>query len=644
MVGLFALIAHALVLGILLLVLHRLVPRYGFAPLLIALGALTMMLQSQLGLFFEISPSIVFFFSQVALIPPILAVVLVIYVANGAAAARMIVYCILGVSLLVLVLAQTYRWTLGLPEAQTTTPITIGAAMSYINFNPRILIGSIIAFTADMLVITIVYQGLRNLRIREWLVVGLALTAAFWTDFVIFSAIVDFGSPIFTEGIPGGLLTKTIAALILWLPIAAYLSRVAPQVSTFIGGDNRPLFDIFLNRLGKLEKALSEAVTAREQTLNERQREAIYYGQLVNNIDQALWLADADQQAVFFVNSAYERMWGRPAEDFIGTRSTFEESIHPEDRERVIVGYPQHARGDYTIEYRIIRPDGTTRWVFDRVFPIRDEAGVIYRYAGLSSDITELKRAEQERVQLAIEQERVRLLRDFVAEVTHDLKTPLSSIHLKLYQASKVDDQQKRAEVLDELGEQVDRIGSMISDMLTLSRLESLNELTMHRVNLNDVINEITRERFALAHKKDITLVENLAREPLSILADRDDLGRAIGNLIDNAIHYTPAGGRIEVESQLEDAQAVLVVRDTGIGIAEGDLIKIFDRFYRGENGRQADPGGTGLGLAIVKRVVDAHHGRINVTSVVGKGTTFRIALPLARNGVANPDLTIHAR
>jgi two-component system phosphate regulon sensor histidine kinase PhoR len=273
--------------------------------------------------------------------------------------------------------------------------------------------------------------------------------------------------------------------------------------------------------------------------------------------------------------------------------------------------------------------------VRDRVVPIRDESGDIYRYAGLSSDITELKRAEEERVQLAVEREKVRLLREFVAEVTHDLKTPLSSIHLKLYQASKVDDPQKRAEVLDELGEQVDRIGGMVSDMLTLSRLESLNEFTMHRVNLNEIIGEVAQDRFDLANKKDIALLENLATEPLSVLADRDDLGRAIGNLIDNAIHYTPEGGRIEVESQVENAQAVVVVRDTGIGIAESDLANIFDRFFRGENGRKADPGGTGLGLAIVKRVVDAHYGRIDVTSALGKGTTFRIALPLVSNGTS---------
>jgi uncharacterized PurR-regulated membrane protein YhhQ (DUF165 family) len=105
-----------------------------------------------------------------ALIPPILTAILVIYVANGASSARLVLLCVVGVSVCVLLLAQTYRWTLGLPDAQTTTPITIGAAMSYISFSPRIVIGSIVAFIADMVVITIVYQGLRNAvpKLSEW--------------------------------------------------------------------------------------------------------------------------------------------------------------------------------------------------------------------------------------------------------------------------------------------------------------------------------------------------------------------------------------------------------------------------------------------------------------------------------------------
>ncbi len=635
MAGLVALIAHALGLGLLILLLHRVSTRYGFTPLLVTIGALTLMLQSQLGLFFEPSPGIVFFFSQVALIPPILAAILVIYVANGAGAARMIVICILLISLLVLLLAQTYRFALGLPGAQTTAPFTIGAAMSYITFNPRIVVGSIIAFLADMVVINLVYQGLRNLRVSEWLIVGIALLAAFWTDFVVFSLIVDVGSPKFVAEIPGGVLSKTIAALTLWLPVAFYLTRIAPAMPNFVGGANRPLFDLFLNRLTTIERALDEANEARQRTMTEKQREAIYFQQIVANIGEALWLADSQQQTVYYVNPAYERMWGRPAADFLGTSGGFETSLHPDDRERVIRGYEEHARGGYITEYRIIRPDGTTRWVRDRVFPIRDETGEIYRYVGFTSDITELKQAEIERLQLAVEQEKVRLLRDFVAEVTHDLKTPLSSINLKIYQATKTTVAEKRAQILNEVSEQAERMGSMINDMLTLSRLDSMSEFTLHRTNLNDLIAEVKQDRLQLAHKKSIRLHAALADKPIQILADRDDLARAIGNLVDNAIHYTADGGRIDVESYTNDSEAVIVVRDTGIGIPANDLQSIFERFYRAENGRAADPGGTGLGLSIVKRVIEAHAGRIEVESVVGRGTTFRVLLPLALNGSA---------
>jgi PAS domain S-box-containing protein len=446
---------------------------------------------------------------------------------------------------------------------------------------------------------------------------------------LVFSAIVDWGSPSFVEELPAGLLSKSVAALILWLPVSYYLTQVAPRLSSFVGGENRPLFDIFLNRPDALRMALDAAEAERLETLSEKKRESVYNEQIVNNIKDALWLADVSQKTVYFVNPAYERLWGRPAADFINDVGMFEASLHPEDRERVVRGYADHSKGDYSIEYRIIRPNGEVRWVHDRVVPIRDEAGVIYRYAGLTTDITELREAEIHRLQLVVEREKVQMLREFVAEVTHDLKTPLSSIHLKLYQASKLEDPVKRAHVLDEVRDQAERMGSMINDLLTLSRLESMSDPSLHRTSLNEIVVNVTQTRVGLASKKDIALTETLVQDVPLILADEDDLGRAIGNLVDNAIHYTPRGGRVELETAKEGRFAVITVRDTGIGIAESDLPNIFKRFFRAENGRAADPGGTGLGLAIVKRVVEAHSGKIDVESQVGSGTTFRVRLPL---------------
>jgi signal transduction histidine kinase len=156
-----------------------------------------------------------------------------------------------------------------------------------------------------------------------------------------------------------------------------------------------------------------------------------------------------------------------------------------------------------------------------------------------------------------------------------------------------------------------------------------MSDPSLQRTSLNKIVVNVTQTRVGLASKKDIALTETLLQDVPLILADEDDLGRAIGNLVDNAIHYTPRGGRVELETAKEGRFAVIIVRDTGIGIAESDLPNIFERFFRAENGRNADPGGTGLGLAIVKRVVEAHSGKIDVESKVGSGTTFRVRLPL---------------
>ncbi len=126
---------------------------------------------------------------------------------------------------------------------------------------------------------------------------------------------------------------------------------------------------------------------------------------------------------------------------------------------------------------------------------------------------------------------------------------------------------------------------------------------------------------------KAIELTLDLAETAPELQADRADLARALSNLIDNGLHYTPRGGHLRVETQVAGQSLVIRVSDTGIGIPPEDQPLIFDRFFRGTNARTVDPGGTGLGLVIVKKIVEQHGGQIEVTSAVGVGTTFSIYL-----------------
>lgn len=630
MSNLLLMIAHALTLGLIVLALHYITPRFGFAPLLVGIGGIAMLLQTQPGMYIQPFPGIILYYSSTVLVPTVLVAVLIVYVANGAVPARIIILCVMGISIFLLLFVQVYRDLLLLPGTQSGSVLTIGQMVNYLYLNPRVVIASLVAFAADLFVVAVFYQGMKNHAgaLPEWIAIGLALLVALWVDAIIFNLVADFGNRDFARELPGDIVAKTISAVALWIPTAIYLTRIAPQQANFMGGEGRPLFDLLFGSPQEIKVALVKTERALHDVEAARQRDSVYFRQIMENVSEALWLSDGAQRNVLYVNPAYERIWGRSAATMMASMDAFILSLHPEDRERIIAMLPQQRKGNYEVEYRILRPDGTVRWIRDRAYPIRDDKDEVVRITGICTDITETKRAEKERLELAVEKERVRVLRDFVAEATHDLKTPLSSINLKIHQLSRTEDPAQKAQVLEEVKLQSARMGKMIGDMLTLSRLESLTEFTLSRTDVNNLLRDICQRSSTIARQKDISIVQMLNDQVPQILADRDDLQRALSNLVENAIYYTPKGGRVQIQSNIANGDVVLRVSDTGIGIPASDVTHIFERFYRAPNARDFDPGGTGLGLAIVKKVVEQHRGRIEVHSEVGAGTQFTIYLP----------------
>jgi len=153
--------------------------------------------------------------------------------------------------------------------------------------------------------------------------------------------------------------------------------------------------------------------------------------------------------------------------------------------------------------------------------------------------------------------------------------------------------------------------------------------LSRESVDLRDVVQELINQLAMLAEQKDIVLTGDVQPVPL-VSGDKLRLRQMAANLIANAIRYTSEGGRVNVRLEAVEQGVKLVVEDTGIGIPEADLPRIFDRFYRVDKARSREEGGSGLGLSIVKWIVDAHHGDITVESVVDEGTTFTVVLPRA--------------
>ncbi len=226
-----------------------------------------------------------------------------------------------------------------------------------------------------------------------------------------------------------------------------------------------------------------------------------------------------------------------------------------------------------------------------------------------------------------------RARKEFLSNVSHELRTPLSSIKLMLETVLATPGDEARDMFVPQALMQVDRLTSLVGQLLEQARAESGQmKLALREVDLEAVARPIVASFEPQAANKDVTL-ELLALRPVVVEADADRLAQVFVNLIDNAIRHTSAGGRVKIELDARDSDAVIRVRDTGEGIPYRDVPRIFERFYVVDRSRKREigGGGAGLGLAIVTSIVDAHGGGISAESMLGRGTTFTIRLPIVR-------------
>jgi PAS domain S-box-containing protein len=270
---------------------------------------------------------------------------------------------------------------------------------------------------------------------------------------------------------------------------------------------------------------------------------------------------------------------------------------------------------------------GENHCILVNKIPFYDSEGRIAGLVALGHDITELKRAEGERVELELERKKVDFYREFIGSMTHDLKTPVATIKMSAYLLTKLSDPVKLEKQHARLNRQVERLQKMIDDILTVARLDYLPELTFEKINLNTFLEDIKDQLHTKAQQKNITLDLDLAPDLPLINAARDDLLRALLNLVENAVNYTPESGHVYLRSYLQGQSVICEIQDTGIGIDATALPHIFEQFFRAPNARKFEAG-TGLGLAIVKKIVNLHQGKIKVSSILGEGTTFHLNIP----------------
>lgn len=219
--------------------------------------------------------------------------------------------------------------------------------------------------------------------------------------------------------------------------------------------------------------------------------------------------------------------------------------------------------------------------------------------------------------------------RQFVSDASHELKTPLASIKLLTDSILQNDmDSVTTKEFVGDIGDEADRLNRMTEKLLSLTRIEGQSESAYEIVYLAPTVQRVARMLSAIAQNNDIRLELNLKQDsPILIL--EDDLYQIIFNLIENGIKYNTPGGQLTVTLLREEDNAILQVRDTGMGIPEDAIGHLFERFYRVDKARSRKSGGSGLGLAIVKNMVTRNNGQIYVESTLGQGSTFTVSFPV---------------
>ena len=339
----------------------------------------------------------------------------------------------------------------------------------------------------------------------------------------------------------------------------------------------------------------SEALSRQEHTAREEHQ---VQDLILGSMQEGVLLFDGAGDTAFANAALEQHLGGRPDGISQLYPPALREAVRGAGTERRVV----------TVEFERGEP---IRWLRATAAPAGGEGSVLL----VVSDVTETKRVEAVR-------------RDFVANASHELKTPAASIQAAAETLVSVAARDPAAvpRFASQLEREALRLSRIVADLLDLSRLESGSELGQP-VRLDALVRE-EAERFEERCRETDLSLEIDAPAPASVSGSARDLSLLVRNLVDNAIRYTRPGGRITVTVVPGGAVAELRVADDGLGIPTRDLPRVFERFYRVDRARSRETGGTGLGLAIVKHVAENHGGNVEVTSELGRGSTFTVRLP----------------
>ena len=410
------------------------------------------------------------------------------------------------------------------------------------------------------------------------------------------------------------LLVAGIASLLFLRSTSSRIRRLKKFADRAAAGDFAPLErDRGNDQLTDLADALAGTVAQLGRTIHtltdERNRSAAILGSMIEGVA----VVGGDER-IIYCNAAFEQILELPEGSSKGKKLV--EALRQAELVtlvRQVLPGGEEITGE--VEVGMVRP---------RSFSVT--AAPVHA-AGPSSavlvlhDISELRRLE-------------RVRQDFVANVSHEFKTPLTAIQgfAETLLGGALDDLANRKRFVEIIREHAMRLARLTDDLLKLSRIEAGRlELELRPIRVEALVNSCIETARLKAESRGLQIHVNLPAGLPPVRGDGAQLGEVLQNLLDNALQYTPSGGEIEVTASSDGHEVTLTVADTGIGIPESDLARIFERFYRVDAARSREAGGTGLGLAISRHIVDAHGGRIWVESAVGQGSRFHFSVANAR-------------